>query len=352
MDLIYLLTVRRRTRIGYVVSFSISLTLFCLFLQPSTPQAHSSFIQEAGGSQSAHPGDISANAETNSANHRSQIEQQYFKGQISKTEAINEIITSENRKSLNFHGLVLDQNDQPVTSAKVEGSVLLNGGMTHSAGMRFFTDTDEKGRFNFIGLHGMRLGIWPRKAGYFYNLKLEPKRPEGLDSSPTHPVVFTMWKMRGPQELQHTELSTRVPYDGTSKTIKLGVGEPGMELQLRVNLWRSLQKIKPGVTKYDWHVEVQIADAKLRPESDAYPYWSPKDGYEPQFRHQISSNAVPWLGSWQQNFYVKTTSGKYGRMFIDLNTAATRPDSGITIETWFNPSGSQNLEFEPEMRVR
>ncbi|MGD0615759.1 MAG: hypothetical protein ABSA69_10005, partial [Verrucomicrobiota bacterium] len=67
---------------------------------------------------------------------------------------------------------------------------------------------------------------------------------------------------------------------------------------------------------------------------------------QPYFEASMSSNAVPWQSTLAQTFYIKDPQGRYGRLFIDLSTNSKRPDTGVTVEAWINPSGSQNLEYD------
>lgn len=254
-------------------------------------------------------------------------------------------------RPLNIYGLVVDQDGQPVPHAKVEGSVLLNGGMTHSEGRAYWTETDEQGRFHFTGLHGIGLGIWPQKAGYFYDLKLEAKRPHDVESSRSNPVPFLMWKIKGADPVVRASINSRVPYDATTREFKLNSGVPNGDPVLAVTFWRALQNVKRGVSKYDWRVEIQVTGGFIRPEDDPYPYWAPADGYQSVYKTQMSSNAVPWLAVFEKSFYVKTSSSRFGRISITLSTDSDRPTTGIGIETRFNPTGSQNLEFGRDMQL-
>jgi hypothetical protein len=152
--------------------------------------------------------------------------------------------------------------------------------------------------------------------------------------------------------MAHKEFDSRVPYDGTSVSFNLATGKKDAAGDLKITLSRSPLRIRRGRDKYDWILKIETPTGGLFAENDAYPYWAPETGYKSSFEVNMSSNNIPWSAEWRQNFYIKNAQGKYGRLFIDLSTDSMRPDTGITVQTWINPSGSQNLEFDPKKQIR
>lgn len=281
----------------------------------------------------------------------SSIKTAYDRGEISRHEAISRILSEQNRTEFHIYGRVIDQFGLPVTKAKVEGSLLRNGGFTHSEGRSYWTRTDNDGRFHFVGLHGIGLGIWPQKDGYFYDLKLEANRSGHAESGPNNPVTFVMWKIKGPEKLVRTDIRSRVPYDGSTKEFKLNTGNHDSNVSLKVKCWRSVQMIQRGVTRFDWGIELSVTHGSLVPENDLYPYWAPADGYKPVFSSQISSNSIPWIRLLKQGFYVKTDAESFGRVHVDFAIDSDTPTTSIEIQSWFNPAGSHNLEVGPHFFV-
>jgi hypothetical protein len=86
-------------------------------------------------------------------------------------------------------------------------------------------------------------------------------------------------------------------------------------------------------------------------QNDGYPNWAPDNGYQPAFSKSVIATNIPWQRSLTQNFYFRDSNGRYGRLFIDLATDSDNADTGIGIEAWINPSGSQNLEFDPAKQI-
>ena len=161
-----------------------------------------------------------------------------------------------------------------------------------------------------------------------------------------------MWKLRGPEPMIHTEFDSRVPYDGTSAMFDFVTSKKIPNGDLRVTLLRNPLQIQRGRDKFDWTVKIEMIGGGLLPENDLYPNWAPDSGYQSTFEVRERATDVPWAQDMSQNFYFKNSRDQYGRLFIGLSTDSMRPDTGISIQAWINPSGSQNLEFDPTKQIR
>ncbi len=278
----------------------------------------------------------------------------YHAGKIDKGDAMLvmgmvEIKEAEqNGASMDTYGKVVDQNGQPVAGVKVKGRVHLGLG----EGRDHYTETDAQGQFLFLGLHGIGMNFDLTKEGYEFDYMLPcAQRPGDYQPDPKNPLIIPMWKPRGAEPLLHRELESRVPYDGTTATFNLTTDQKSTNGNLKITLLRSPLKIRRGIDKYAWNVKVEMIDGGLLTENSPYPYWAPESGYQPAFVTGMTSNNVAWNRELKQNFYIKDGQGKYGRLLIDLFTDAVRPDTGIKIQTWLNPSGSQNLEFDSRKQI-
>ncbi len=266
----------------------------------------------------------------------------YRQGIISKEQAIQETLLEENQKSLDIYGKVVDQYGQPVSGAKIEGAVELNVSFIKNKVELHVAQTDSEGRFSFLGLHGTGLGIWPKKEGFFYNLKQPSKRPDDYKPNPNNPVVFTMWKFRGAEPLVGSSIDTKIPHDGSPVTFEVKTGKISSDGDLRVTLSQFPLEIRTGREKFDWMVKVEILNGGLIEESDPYPYWAPTNGYQSSFEFNMTSNAVKWLPNLKRNFYIRDAQGQYGVMQFSIYPG--RSPTGIEANFTLNPSGSQNLE--------
>lgn len=270
-----------------------------------------------------------------------EILEEYHKGNIKKGQAMQQIFLSQN-KNLDLYGRVIDQYGQPVAGAKIQGNVVVRRGFMQQSDEVHFTQTDEGGNFSFLGFNGTGLGIWPQKVGYFYNLKLPSKRPDDYNPNPDNPVIFTMWKLHGPEQLVSSSLDAKIPFDGTPTRFDIATGRQSANGDLQITLIRSPLAVQRGRDIFNWTVGIEILGGGVLPQNDPYPYWAPENGYQPLYEFDMSSNNLPWSSSLDCGFYIKNARGQYGVMQAKVYAALT--PARVQFNFTFNPSGSQNLE--------
>jgi len=290
------------------------------------------------------------------SNSMADIASRYEQGLITKGQAMQEILMEQNEQPQNFYGRVIDQNGKPIVGADITGNLGYDFGFESSEKSEVHkTQTDSAGFFQFTGLHGARFGVTARKAGYEMGMRGEGyKSSIGQKTTPDDRATFMMWKLRGAEPIEHIRFQSRVPYNGTTATFNLQPREKVKDNggDLRITLLRSPLEITPGLLHpYDWQVKIELVNGGILKENDPYPYWAPENGFEPFFETNVSSNDVLWNAELRQYFYIKNAQGQYGRLFINLSTNSKRPDTGIAVELWINPSGSRNLEFDPAKQV-
>src|SRR5277367_2980121 len=61
---------------------------------------------------------------------------------------------SENHKSMDFYGKIVDQENRPIEGVSVTAGVGTYDGPTRSGGQKYQTTSDAEGRFSFTGIHG------------------------------------------------------------------------------------------------------------------------------------------------------------------------------------------------------
>jgi hypothetical protein len=247
----------------------------------------------------------------------------------------------------------VDQSGAPLPGVKVHGGVLLNNGFDSSRSEVYDTETDSLGLFSFADLHGLRFGVKLEKEGYAFNQNLYINWWNSYTPNPDNPAVFVMARLQGAQPMEHTVFDSRVPYDGNKAEFDLISGRKANGGDLQITLTRSPLNIRRGIDRFDWNVVIKEAGGGLLVASDPYPNEAPEGGYVPSFEYGVTMGAQDWTQRLTKTFYIVTAKGTYGRVNVDLTVDSERQDgTGITIESWLNPSGSRNLEFDPTQAIK
>jgi hypothetical protein len=270
----------------------------------------------------------------------------------SKAARMDAIFAAENARSLDFYGKVVDQFGHPIPGVQAKGSILLVVSPISSANKEVVAETDAGGRFEFVGFHGANFGVLLEKPGYESNGKSNSS-PNGR-SDRNNPVIFTLWKTQGAQPMVHTQLDSRVPYDGRMAAFDIFSGLKTNTGDLQVTLTRNPVQVHRGGDPFDWVVKIHLVGGGLVETSAAYPYEAPNSGYQPTVDLSMTKNAPDWTQRLTKTYYIRTANGDYGRVNIDLTTDSERPQgTGISIETWLNPTpGSRNLEFDRDKAIK
>jgi len=293
----------------------------------------------------------------------------YHSGKISEPEAelaeAFDRVGPNDKSPMDAYGKVIDQNGQPVAGAKVHGYLSFESTDDRE---EHDTKTDEHGRFNFLGLHGKNLDTVPEKAGYEYNIRLAVRRPPNYVPDPNHPLIFTMWKLRGGEPMWYAD-TKGLPYwysffqsNGSPARINLRTcrddkyvsernarGERHYDLEMALHLDEPIKTNANRVLFCNWSATIGITNGGLVeiPTNTIYPYEAPVEGYQPSLTLNFPTNMVGWTDQFKKRFYFKSENGKtYGRIKIEMNNWGR-----LNLEIYANPGGSRNLEFDPSKEI-
>jgi hypothetical protein len=267
----------------------------------------------------------------------------------------------ENSKPINVYGKIVDQYGQPVVGAVVNGGTMLYVSVDRSSSENFPpVTTDSQGQFSFVGFRGSRFGFTADKPGYEFNYSRYVGWYDSYKPDPNNPTVFTMWKLKGAEPMVHARAEGRVPYDSQASefvaTFYLATGKRGGAGELLVTLTQNPLVVRRGVDHYDWSVKIEVLGGGLVEATDPYKNLAPETGYQPAFAFAQAKADPKWQDRFIKTFYVRTAQAQYGRLLVDLTPGTNRPDAGLgiglSIETWLNPGGSRNLEFDEAKQVR
>jgi hypothetical protein len=163
---------------------------------------------------------------------------------------------------IEFYGVVLDHENNPVPWAKVEASVLDN----MMKGTPITTTAGADGRFT-IKSKGASLHIMVSKNGYYFVDKNGVLRPSsqgfdfGLDNgrgvyqpNAASPVVFHLRKAGNPVPLDALRGQSKVPRDGSPVTIGLSKTST---VAFQISCRTKEDASQAPNTPYDWRCEIQ-----------------------------------------------------------------------------------------------
>jgi hypothetical protein len=269
-----------------------------------------------------------------------------------------QILTETNSKRIDFYGKVVDQHGHPIAGVQVNGSILLAVSPISSANKEVITETDSAGKFQFVGLHGAGFGLLLKKTGYEYNGKANWSAVSNPD--PNNPVVFILWKLQGAEPMVHTKLNGRLPFNAQSgvfgASFDMSIGMKSDSGDLHISLTQKPLSVTRGTDHFEWEATIGIQGGGLIEATDPYMNLAPESSYKNVFSFAQGKDDPSWVDRLVKTFYVHTANGQYGKVSIALTPGSNRPEIGLgiglSIETWMNPSGSRNLEFDPSKEIK
>jgi len=258
---------------------------------------------------------------------------------------------------VNFYGKVIDQDSQPVQGAKVrfQWTDMSAAGTTEK-----FTGTDAQGSFSLTNEKGKRLGVYVSKDGYH---ALNQGRasfeyaaffdPNYIEPDPDAPVIFQLLKKIDAEPLIVGDALKKISYDRTYYyDLQRGTlsQQPPNGAGLKFTLMRS--QAAQG-QPFDWTWTVEGVNAAVQATADEFTQIAPNDGYMPSWKIEQKSDAENFQRQAQVRLYLRTGDNRYGRVDLELSHPNAREvGPNLSAKSYFNPSGSRNLEFDPAKVVQ
>jgi hypothetical protein len=254
---------------------------------------------------------------------------------------------------INFYGKVVDQDDHPVSSARIKFSWtdLSNNGSSQSE-----TSSDAQGNFTLENQKGRVLLVTVAKPGY-YTAKQENQdafdyagfwEKTYYQPDSQKPVTFHLRKKGATENLLAGRLETRVPSGGAETPIALSRNQADSWARLEVKAWTNTDKYPPR--QFDWRVILAVPGGEIQPCNDEFPFTAPENNYTPSIDVNMPSAAENWKHGIDQQFYIRYTNPvRYGRIRFQMDGAS----QNVSVAYWLNPaSGSRNLEFDATKQVK
>jgi hypothetical protein len=164
-----------------------------------------------------------------------------------------------------------------------------------------------------------------------------------------------MWKLKGPEPMIHDRKTYPFKTDNRIYTIDLlskrmaeGTNEAG---DLLVQFQRP-----PEIKRrdhFEWSFALTAIGGGLTGvTNEDYLNEAPARGYQPTFAIHMPPSDPAWRAYAEQTFYLKSRNGQaYGHFHVKIYPES-HDGASLEIESYVNPSGSRNLEFDPAKQVK
>lgn len=276
-----------------------------------------------------------------------------------QTEAGLEGFQDQWRTPIDFYGKVVDEITNPVANAEVH---FVWTDLSPEGSSEKQTTSDANGLFRLTSVAGKNLIVQVSKQGYYAYV------PSGLsfnyageaqnfipDSG--NPVLFRLKQKGRAESLVHiagpglrTMRDFLLTTDGRPVTISLTDGNPKPEGEsdLQIEFWTSPPQ--SGSRKFPWSCRISVPGGGLLPTAELFPFLAPESGYLQAEEYTADPNSDQWNARYEKTFYVKQRNGEYARVRIRVHASDNQPYFGI--ESYLNPTGSQNLEFDANNAIQ
>jgi hypothetical protein len=264
-------------------------------------------------------------------------------------------VEDEWRAPVDFYGRVVDETGRSISGAAIHFS--LNGPSGTEA---LQGESDVEGYFSLTGKQGKQMSVTVSKEGYYSSRRDRigfryAGDDENFVPDSGNPIIFHLQKEGEAEPLIHIASPIwggkgfRTPRDGTPVEISLITGNvvPLGEGNLRVECW-TYDQGKHG-EKYDWKCRISVPGGGLIRHMQEFPFLAPLSGYQPSDEIDMSASLDKgWSSSVKRDYFVRLADGKFARVNFEMIAGG---DHFFLLESFLNPSGSRNLEFDGEKRI-
>jgi len=266
--------------------------------------------------------------------------------------------------TVSFYGKVIDQHGEPVVGADVFGysdyyvesfdeQLEFGGGKRGRRNIEVKTDKD--GLFVVESYQATDLNFTDiKKIGYHAKEKL----PTGLifgnsfsrrySSDRSSPVIFPMWEKGDTEPLMKSRWRKSIIPDGRVYTLDIETGQVVEGGDLQVSISADYDAV-PDTNRYPWKLKVSSPGGVVIESNDAFLYQAPDSDYSESLSWKIEEGKE-WSRDLKRSLYVRLKSGVYAGVTIDAKAYHTN-EARIVVNSFINPSGSRNLEYDPSKLI-
>ena len=261
---------------------------------------------------------------------------------------------------IELYGKVVDVEGKPIAGAKVQQSFTGKG-----CDCPEYLTTDENGAFYLSG-KGSSVFIRTSKEGYYeteqskgtIGYTVPSDRPAADD--PNNPAIFVLRKHGEAEPLvkfgERWGRAWPIPRNGNPVGFDL-IGRkqvPASDGHIVVRAWSPDEKRGPNNERipYAWKFEITAPNGGFIERDNPFDFIAPESGYIETLTFEMLEDAERWndLG-YEQEVFVKLRDGNFARLLFDYGPSKSKRGDSFTIESYTNPSGSRNLEYDPSLEI-
>jgi Carboxypeptidase regulatory-like domain len=250
---------------------------------------------------------------------------------------------------INFYGLAVDENQQPVSGANVH--LQWTNLSAHGTG-ESDTQTDSEGRFSLERVQGKRLLVRLSKPGYDPSdarnkLSFEYAIPVDEMYHEAHadvPVLFYLRKRKPSADVVSKSAKVMLQGDSTALRLNLDTSKPSTTGELLIEASKPWPP-RPMSPPYNWHVAFHIENGGFIDAADQFAFNAPEAGYAPDYTIDMPATlGSEWKVHVERTLYFTFGEPKrYGR----LNLRTNGNSRYIFLDYVINRAGDRNLEAQP-----
>ena len=265
---------------------------------------------------------------------------------------------------IELYGKVVDVEGKPIAGAKVQQSFTGKG-----CDCPEYLTTDENGAFYLSG-KGSSVFIRTSKEGYYeteqskgtIGYTVPSDRPPADD--PNNPAIFVLRKHGEAELLVKYRYSWGIPRDGTPVKVDLIEGKPNRyskfaddsEGAVIIRAWSPENKYdsngKP--IRYGWKFEINAPNGGFVERTNRFDFIAPETGYTETLTFEMPEGSKDW-SEWKHNvskeLFARLPNGNYSRLVFYYRPGKRKNGDTFRIESYTNPSGSRNLEYDPDLEI-
>jgi hypothetical protein len=169
--------------------------------------------------------------------------------------------------------------------------------------------------------------------------------------SQDNPALFVLRKKGNAADLIAVDRDVMIPKDGTAVEVSLTTGksvESGRG-DLKIECWANNADLDPNMNqRYDWRCRISVPEGGMVQRLGEFNYEAPEDGYVASEEIDMPHSAEQWSKNVAKEYFLKLSGSRYARLKFRITSDRNQFAS---ITSFLNPSGSRNLEFDPNKRI-